>query len=977
MNQQFFPGGWHCRALPGGEYTVLFPGQHVLTHLGPIAFADPQRQPLYLDLTANPFKMAGQSWLTNDDRIVEYDGQWTVRSVATGVSPIIYDLTGALRFPTPQTGSQGYRYVAPNGTLAGRLVTGDETYAPANGHDLNEWTALPCGLVIGIRGAAGDQIQVWDGAVHRTLVEGACRFPHAVEGASEIAISTYRLTDDGAAVKDAVLTWATEAELRTLPEWAPPPPPPPDHFGPVSDPDPDNTLVPDIAAYMAAETPWSRTGTHTMQSVRDGQYLHLGKFYDPPKGFKSKDHYESWAITDDAIHLLRDASNSPEYYDFVRTAWLPRTMKTGYANMHDSGASEIVFYQRGGGCTAGKHVGFHNRIWLQTWAQFDCGPYLGVNKVLAVMTDPTDGWHGIGRGVERGLFAMGPDGKAIANLSWEYHRSAYDPDATGEWAGKGIFDFDPPEFNAETLIVRSVFYMPTDITWEPNLVPCPLVITEGPPAPPPPPPPPPVIPPVPPMNDGILRPGQRLLPNQPLYSQDRRFFLVNQGSDGNFVKYGPNGWAHSLFGGKLIGKPGGTIDMQGDGNLVPYDAQGRVQTYAGAPIASHTSGHPGASLCMQNDGHAVMYGADGAVLWTDGVGPYVPAPTPPPPPIPPVPPGPGNADMHAWPKFGASYNAGMTNPACDPALWAALNRDAGGNLTRVNTIDAWAVGPNGTGQYAGFMPWQRDSAGVFDLAAPNPAWDERLNYYVRAQNAAGATVQLTVFDLYSWSDRKQGLLWVPDVNLGPFRRNKNGVRWGNPDDPTFLALPDWVMLQHIQRICTAVKGLAVCFETGNEMPEKDMHIRIANALRSHFTADWQPDITTNRQEDTSGQYFNMKIGTNFDRIAFHGKDSLAYLDEVFEDEPSSRPNTFRRLFDQSWPEGTVDPKRIIMSSDGCRSNSTMSCYDWPVLAEVAKDHIRRGFTFEHQSCVKMQPFLEGRLDLQKYFEADWLRPLRT
>jgi hypothetical protein len=237
-------------------------------------------------------------------------------------------------------------------------------------------------------------------------------------------------------------------------------------------------------------------------------------------------------------------------------------------------------------------------------------------------------------------------------------------------------------------------------------------------------------------------------------------------------------------------------------------------------------------------------------------------------------------------------------------------------------------------------------------------------------------VHLTVFDLYSWSDRKQGLLWVPDQNLGPFRRNRNNVRWGNPDDPTFLALPDWVMLQLIARLCAATKGLAVAFECGNEMPEKDMQFRIATALRSHFTAHWRPDVTVNRQEDTSGQYFNMKVGTVVDRIAYHGKASLAYLDEEFPDEPSSRPRTFRELWDRSWPEGTVDPKRVIMSSDGCRSNNTMDCYDWPTLGEVARDHIRRGFSFEHQSRVKMQPFLEGTLDLTKYFEGDWLRSLR-
>ena len=63
----------------------------------------------------------------------------------------------------------------------------------------------------------------------------------------------------------------------------------------------------------------------------------------------------------------------------------------------------------------------------------------------------------------------------------------------------------------------------------------------------------------------------------------------------------------------------------------------------------------------------------------------------------PVPPGPGTADMHRWPKFGCSYQQGMTNPACDPTLWASLCRDAGVDFTRVWAMDAWAVGPNGDG----------------------------------------------------------------------------------------------------------------------------------------------------------------------------------------------------------------------------------------------------------------------------------------
>ena len=824
------PGGWHCRNLPTGEYAVLVPHQHVLTHLGPIAFESAARQPLFLDLTANPFKMAGQSWLAGDDRVVEYDGQWSIQTVARGVSPFIYDLTGSLRFPTPQTGSQGYRYVEHNTTPAGRLVTGDETYGPANGHDLNEWTALPCGLVIGQRGAANDEIQVWDGQVHRSFVAGQCRFSHATEGLVDgevtIAHSTYRLTDDGAAVRDAVLTWATEAELRALPEWVPPSPPPPPPPKPKEPPVPVSELAITITEYTTGGVePCLVTAAFEVTGATK------------------------------PVNVALTVNDVPVAASTALTGTLTTTITK--AGTYRLGASVSS-----GGVTA----------------------KTGMVRLVTVTPKPPSPTGDV---LDLPLDALFADTTAPA------------------WTQR---------FTEVVAAIRSWISRATG---------------EG------------------QMSDAQFADAMYLVQVEASRWETLRAALANAW---------PAGAPPALL------PPGGMTRLQAEALVVP--AYRELLFRDPDPFGLDYYGS------RLRDGRMTDATMRADIMASAEYKSKHPTPFP-------IPPGGATPDMHAWPKFGGSYNAGMTNPACDPGLFASLNRDAGGNFTRVNTIDAWAVGPNGTGQYSGFMPWERDAAGVFDLEKPNPKWDERLNSYVRAQNAAGTTVQLTVFDLYSWSERKQGLLWVPDQNLGPFRRNRNGVRWGNPDDPTFLALPDWVMLQHIQRMCAAVKGLAVCFETGNEMPEKDMHIRIAQALRGHFTADWRPDITTNRQEDTSGQYFNMKVGTNFDRIAFHGKDSLAYLDEEFPDEPSSRPRTFRDLWDKSWPEGKADPKRIIMSSDGCRSNNTMDCYDWPTLAAVARDHIRRGFTFEHQSRVKMQPFLEGMLDLTKYFEGDWLRSLRT
>jgi hypothetical protein len=142
----------------------------------------------------------------------------------------------------------------------------------------------------------------------------------------------------------------------------------------------------------------------------------------------------------------------------------------------------------------------------------------------------------------------------------------------------------------------------------------------------------PVQPPA--VGNGILVAGQRI-GTTPFYSQDKRFNLVVQ-ADGDLVKLGPQGWKHSLFDGRLKGLPVGTVDMQGDGNFVAYASDGTLQKDALGPIASGTNGHTGAYLAMQNDGHAVIYGP--GVLWTDGVGPYVP--------LPPEPGKPGQAEIY-------------------------------------------------------------------------------------------------------------------------------------------------------------------------------------------------------------------------------------------------------------------------------------------------------------------------------------------
>lgn len=656
------------------------------------------------------------------------------------------------------------------------------------------------------------------------------------------------------------------------------------------------------------------------------------------------------------IHFAIDASWAPEpgvvqrVETWNNTIWMPRTMRIGrkYGYIQDNDTLER---RRRADCGLFDRVGWSEEIWIEkVWRKFHVGG--GVIKSVVFLVSNNTGVREGQTTSDPGLYVetrhLVPGGYA-----WRQWTS---------YQAKKLFATGSADFSI-TPSATSKFWYPGGAVYPANPPKC---IPTPTPAPTPTP-----IPPTPtPMPTDTLLPGQNILVDKPLVSQDKRFTFLYQ-RDGNLVHYGPNG---AMWSSSTVGQSVGFVSLQGDGNFVVYNG-------ATKPVwASNTNGKPVKQLLVQNDGNVVLYSAT-APVWATGTVYSPPTPTPIPP-IPPIPPGGSVPNMHSWPFFGASYATGPWRRDYDPALWAALNRDAGGNFTRYWLHDAWGVAPNGPGQHAGIQPWKRDSAGVFDLSVADTEWDNRLNQCVRIQNNAGAVVQLSVLNLYSWSTRKEGLQWVPDPNLGPFRRNRNGVYWA--DDSTFDRLPDWVVAQLLERACAAVKGLAVTFEVaGNEHPEKPVHVKMADMLQTHFTSDWRPDITCNRNEDTSGQYFNMAIGrdiqtgVHFYGIAYHGKDSLAYLDEVFEDEPSSRPDTFRKLWEQSWPEGKAEPKRVIMSSDGCRAgNGIEDCYNWPVLREVVKDHLRRGFTFEHQSRCKMRPFLENRLDIRADFEGDWLRSVQ-
>ena len=230
-------------------------------------------------------------------------------------------------------------------------------------------------------------------------------------------------------------------------------------------------------------------------------------------------------------------------------------------------------------------------------------------------------------------------------------------------------------------------------------------------------------------------------------------------------------------------------------------------------------------LQLQDDGNLVAYDR-GAPYWATNTIPAAPVPGPVPP---------AGPVTETWPRRGLSYYTSLTDPRLDLPGFTARLRDAGADYTRVWLLDAWAVGQHGTGQYFGFVPWEEAADGGFDLWAVNPTYLEHLRLYVETMNAVGVLPQLSGLELYSWSTRKAGMLWVPDASVGPFRHNRQGISYA--DDTAFdrIAQPsgeDAFLGAFYRRVVETLAGTVYTVELANEMPEKPLHARLRQAWRA-------------------------------------------------------------------------------------------------------------------------------------------------
>lgn len=238
------PRGWYCDARPSGAYVVLIRDSHLITDRGRVELPHGQNL-LYVALAPDGIRFAGQGH--RDDLAWEWTGsQWVSHGHAPGVRPCIYDAAGVLRIARAggPTGSQGWRCVAPDGSL----VTADATYADPQ-RRIWEYTDLS-GVTIGQSGDGPhgpDAVLALSPGGRYVIAEGQCRFIRAHQDAHLLAIAWVNEHDSSAS-----LLWLGLDEVATFPrQRVEQPAPSPD---PEPTPEPEEPVsVPNLLEIVKAE----------------------------------------------------------------------------------------------------------------------------------------------------------------------------------------------------------------------------------------------------------------------------------------------------------------------------------------------------------------------------------------------------------------------------------------------------------------------------------------------------------------------------------------------------------------------------------------------------------------------------------------------------------------------------------------------------------------------------------------------------
>jgi hypothetical protein len=318
------------------------------------------------------------------------------------------------------------------------------------------------------------------------------------------------------------------------------------------------------------------------------------------------------------------------------------------------------------------------------------------------------------------------------------------------------------------------------------------------------------------------------------------------------------------------------------------------------------------------------------------------------------------AKLKTRPRAGMSLATLIHNPKHNLPEIVRIFNGCGVQWTRINLCSASWTNPTS------YMPFLQEADGRWNLYRWDPRYWDRLVDVRERMNAANVVCQFTFLDLRNWSRRESSL----DQTFTPWRHNVNGIVWER-EDTSLYRLPDAWCEAYIQKAAPLLALDVNYLQPGNEMPEKALHIRIMEMVRTVVPGAL---IDTNRNEDTPTQARNMKVGQpgSFDTISFHGLKlkQPSDLDRVYTywDEKTKRMKplsipTFRALL-----ESGFDTQRITFSSDGARvSDDPVETYDYPKLKAFFREVFHTyGANIEHQSRTKMSSAPNHHL-----LEADW------
>jgi hypothetical protein len=294
MREAVFAGGSYCDNLPSGEYAVYLPAHSAVeTHFG--AVASPEI--LFPRITNQPrFKIAAKT--QSPGNVIgwpDVGGGWLEDPrISHGVQGHIWR-NGVLEViePGEHIESQGYRYVAPDGSLIGGspTISALTPFAHSRGVTrLAAWTDLDDGIFVGQSDVGGVVFQ--KAGKHYVLIEGHWEFVQAKRLGNLISIAAYE-----SKLTIARLWWLDVGEIDTLsplaPVATPDPVPVPVPQPPTPEPDP----VPELPESLLStvEVVWSNRKPNRGVALNEIAWLHredgwglsrkaFGHFVESPVG---------------------------------------------------------------------------------------------------------------------------------------------------------------------------------------------------------------------------------------------------------------------------------------------------------------------------------------------------------------------------------------------------------------------------------------------------------------------------------------------------------------------------------------------------------------------------------------------------------------------------------------------------------------------------------------------------------------------